>query len=502
MIRKLLIANRGEIAVRVIRAAREMGIRTVAVYSESDKNAMHVALADESVSIGGSMPSESYLSIEKVIGAAKHTRAEAIHPGYGFLSERAEFSEACADAGIVFVGPSASAMQRLGSKSEAKALAVQEAVPIVPGCFDLNAGPTDLKLAAEQIGYPIMLKASAGGGGRGMREVRDPADFERELSAASHEAFMAFGDGAMMVEKLVDRPRHIEVQILADTHGQVVCLFERECSLQRRHQKLIEEAPSPYLANHAEMWREMAAASRRLAVGAGYVGAGTVEFMVDESEGKFYFLEVNARLQVEHPVTEAVTSLDLVKWQLRIASGERLDLDTRFETGDRGSLSGHAIEARIVAEDPATGFTPSIGRVLAWAEPKAPGIRVDTGFGPNSEVSRYYDSLLAKVIAYGETRLQAIEKLKAALLDFHILGVKTNIGYVLDVLDHPDFKAGKIDTGFLGREFGDWSPGSVPEVLDSILKHAPVLQTSTSQAPRLAGVWDANDRFRNSSSTG
>jgi len=496
MIRKLLIANRGEIAVRVIRAAKEMGIRTVAIFSDADQSANHVLMADEAVHLGGPAPSESYLAETKILHAAQETGADAIHPGYGFLSERASFSDACAQWGITFVGPPASAMRLLGSKAEAKRLAIQESVPIVPGCFAPDATFKDLKNGAEDIGYPVMLKASAGGGGRGMRVVLDSKSFDEAIETASDEALKAFGDGTMMVEKLVARPRHIEVQILADVYGNVSCLFERECSIQRRHQKLIEEAPSPYLSNNLAMWSQMASASRRLAQAAGYVGAGTVEFMVDESAGNFYFLEVNARLQVEHPVTEAVTGLDLVQHQLRLAAGERLDLDSRFKEGDRLAMSGHAIEVRIIAEDPASGFMPSVGKVLAWSEPKAPGIRVDTGLGHGSEVTRFYDSLIAKVISHAETRAKAIDRLKMALLDFHVLGVKTNIGYLLDVLSHPDFLEGKIDTGFLSREFGAWSQAGVPPELGAIVRHAGTYGPNETSGEHVPSIWDAQDSFR------
>lgn len=496
MIRKLLIANRGEIAVRVIRACREMGVRTVAVYSDADKEAMHVKLADEAVAIGAPEPAASYLDIEKIIGAAKSTGADAIHPGYGFLSERAELSDVCAEAGIVFVGPPAEAMRRLGSKADAKQIAVQEGVPIVPGMFEPGATDAQLREAAGRIGYPVMLKASAGGGGRGMRVVRDPADFEDQLRIASDEALKAFGDGTMMVEKLVERPRHVEAQILADAHGNVATLFERECSIQRRHQKLIEESPSP-LPAIGEIWPRMAEAARKLILAAGYVGAGTVEFIVDEAAGEFYFLEVNARLQVEHPVTEMVTGLDLVQWQLRIAQGEPLDFDRRLIDGDRSALTGHAIEVRIVAEDPAQNFLPSVGKLLAWAEPKAPSVRVDTGYGPGSEVPRFYDSLIAKVIAHGATRDEALRRLRAALLDFHVLGVRTNVAYLLDVLDHPDFVAGQMDTGFLGREFATWTPGDPPAELGGILGAASPEARVLGPATRSMGAWALADRFRN-----
>lgn len=503
MIRKLLVANRGEIAIRVMKAAREMGILTVAVYSEADEHQAHVRMADEAIFIGGSEPGQSYLRIDAILDACRQTGADAVHPGYGFLSERAEFADALAEAGITFLGPPPAAMRALGGKIDAKKIALSVGVPVTPGFFEPGASADQLREASAKIGFPVMLKASAGGGGRGMRIVRRAEDFEDELAIASDEALKGFGDGAMMVEKLIERPRHIEVQLLADQHGNVAALFERECSLQRRHQKLIEEAPSPvFHGGVAEgLWEEMRKASIALAKAAGYVGAGTVEFMVNEAGTEFYFLEVNARLQVEHPVTEAITGLDLVKWQIRIAQGESLDLPESLMAGRRSAISGHAIEARIVAEDPAAGFLPSVGRLIGWAEPKAPGVRVDTGYGPGAEIPRFYDSLLAKVIAHGSNRLEAIEKLKAALRDFHILGVKTNIPYLLDLLDHPDFRAGKMDTGFLGREFSEWAPSEVWPVELADLVAASALGSSSgdggAQKPKAAGAWGLSDGFRN-----
>jgi acetyl/propionyl-CoA carboxylase alpha subunit len=495
MIKKLLIANRGEIAVRVIRAAREMGIRTVAVYSEADANQMHVALADESVLLGAPEPSESYLNMAKILDAAKQTGADSIHPGYGFLSERAEFSLACADSGLTFVGPPASAMEKLGAKIQAKQLAVSVGVPVTRGFFETGASPAQLKAAAEDIGFPVMLKASAGGGGRGMRIVRSPNAFHEELAIASDEALKAFGNGEMMVEKLIDQPRHIEVQILADTHGNIACLFERECSLQRRHQKLIEEAPSPVMSQ--PLWSKMRAAVVSLVQASGYFGAGTVEFMFDQTSGDFYFLEVNARLQVEHPVTEAITGLDLVQWQLRIAGGDKLTISDSLIVGDRLAIAGHSIEARIVAEDPSANFLPSIGKILAWAEPKRPGVRVDTGYAAGAEISRYYDSLIAKVIAHAATREEAIRRLEEALLDFHILGVKTNIGYILEVVRHPQFRSGDFDTGFLGREFADWKPQAhVPSELAAIAGHAGSAVRDQAVSREASTVWELSDGFR------
>jgi acetyl/propionyl-CoA carboxylase alpha subunit len=504
LIKKLLVANRGEIAVRIIRGAREMGIRTAAVYSAADEHSMHVALADEAHCIGESEAYKSYLNAGKIIETATSCGADAIHPGYGFLSERAEFSDACEKAGILFVGPPAGAMRKLGSKIDAKQLAVENGVPITPGFFEGGASAKQLERAAKQIGYPIMLKASAGGGGRGMRIVRDPSEFSSELSVASDEAVKAFGDGAMLIEKLIERPRHIEVQVLADQHGNIACLFERECSIQRRHQKLIEEAPSALatrLTDRGEsFWQEMKGSVERLIKAAGYTNAGTVEFMFDETEGKFYFLEVNARLQVEHPVTEMITGLDLVQWQLRIASGEKLAIQPEMLRGERAAINGHAMEARIVAEDPASNFLPSIGKITAWAEPVRPGVRIDTGFGLGSEVTRFYDSLIAKVIVHADTRAEAIRRMREALLDFHVLGVKTNVGYILSILDHEDFQGGKIDTGFIGRELTDWSPnGMLPKELGAILDSigsGGQTQESESMAAE-SNVWAITDGFRN-----
>jgi 3-methylcrotonyl-CoA carboxylase alpha subunit len=494
MIKKVLVANRGEIACRVFRAARGLGIATVAVYSDADADAMHAKLADEAVRIGPPEPSASYLSIEAVLSAARATGADAVHPGYGFLSESAAFAEACEGAGLVFVGPKAAAMRKLGAKIDAKRLAVECGVPIAPGFFESGASVGDLKKAAKKIGYPVMLKASAGGGGRGMRVVRDEAEFERECAMASDEAMKAFGDGAMMVEKLIERPRHIEVQVLADGFGNVACLFERECSLQRRHQKVIEESPSPMMTEG--LWSKMREAATKLVKAAGYTNAGTVEFMVDPSSGEFYFLEVNARLQVEHPVTEAVTGVDIVQWQLRIAGGERLTLSEGLMNGDRTAMNGCAIEARVISEDPARGFLPSVGKIVGWAAPLDPTVRVDTGYGPGAEVTQFYDSLLAKVVVSGEDRGAAVSRLRGALMDFHVLGVTTNVPYLLDVLAHPSFASGDLDTGFLGREFGEWSPnGEVPEELGAILAMANGDGRSKSLAEP-SPAWARSDGFR------
>lgn len=496
MIKKLLIANRGEIAVRVMRAARELGIRTVAVASEADAEALHAQIADDTVLIGPPEPAASYLRADRLIEVARETGADAVHPGYGFLSERASFAEACREAGLIFVGPSPEAMRSLGSKIDAKQLAVAAGVPIAPGFFEPGASVAQLREAADQIGYPVMLKASAGGGGRGMRVVRDPADFERELALASEEALAAFGDGAMMVEKFVERPRHVEVQVIADGHGHVAALFERDCSVQRRHQKLIEEAPSPAMT--PDLWQRMREAAVGLIARAGYENAGTVEFMVDGATGEFYFLEVNARLQVEHPVTEELTGVDLVKAQLRVAAGEPIGFGPMLMGGDRAAIRGHVIEARVVAEDASHGFLPSIGKVFGWAEPRGPGIRVDSGFMAGSEVTRFYDSLLAKVIVTAETRGEAIARLRGALLDFHILGVKTNIPFLLAVLEHPRFVAGEVDTGWVGRELANWSaPDDLPSELGSLVKSARGSGSEgVASGSGVASAWSADDAWR------
>ncbi len=498
-IRRLLVANRGEIAVRVIRAAREMGIHTIAVFSEADTHAIHVQLADEAHCIGPGEAALSYLDANKIIDVALQSRADAIHPGYGFLSERAEFSESCKSAGIIFVGPSAGAMQLLGSKMEAKSLAVKAGVPVVPGYFERGADEERLRSAAHLIGYPVLLKASAGGGGRGMRIVRSDQDFANEHSIATSEALKAFGDGSMMVEKLIERPRHIEVQVLADDMGNVTCLFERECSIQRRHQKLIEESPSP-LKGYEELWPGMRAAAIALVKEAHYVGAGTVEFIVDPQDGAFYFLEVNARLQVEHPVTEAITGLDLVQWQLKIAQGEPLSIDHALIEGNRERQVGHAIEARVVAEDPDRNFMPSVGKILAWGQPSGPGIRVDTGYQTGIEVPSFYDSLLAKVIVHAETRASAIRKLTAALEDFHVLGVKTNIEFLLSVLASKEFQVGEIDTGLVDRDFHQLPRSAFPGELALIL-NSPLLssesRSKTVSEPSGVTVWMLTDGYRN-----
>jgi acetyl-CoA carboxylase biotin carboxylase subunit len=443
MIKRLLIANRGEIAVRIIRACRELGIESIAVYSTADAQAPHVLAADRAVAIGAAPASESYLSIPRVIEAAQATGADAVHPGYGFLSENARFAEACAGAGVIFVGPPPNALARMGSKIEARRLVAAAGVPVVPGETPEDQSDRGLEKAADRVGLPALIKASAGGGGKGMRRVRDAGEVEPAIQAARREAHAAFGDGTLYVEKLIDQPRHVEVQVFADSHGQVVHLFERECSVQRRHQKVIEESPSPALT--PELRARMTAAALAVTRAVEYRNAGTVEFLVDGAS--FYFLEMNPRLQVEHPVTEQVTGLDLVRAQLLVASGEPLPW-AQPQIGQRG----HAIEARVYAEDPAQGFLPQAGRLSVYRAPHLPGVRVDSGVAEGSEISVYYDPMMAKVIATAESRPLAINRLAAALREFHIEGVRTNVPFLVRILELPAFRDAKIDTGFLDRE--------------------------------------------------
>jgi 3-methylcrotonyl-CoA carboxylase alpha subunit len=440
---KLLIANRGEIACRVIRTARRMGLRTVAVFSDADRDAMHVALADEAVLIGPAPAKDSYLRIDAIIDAMRETGAEAVHPGYGFLSENADFAQACADAGLVFVGPSAATIRLMGSKSAAKALMQSSGVPVVPGYHGEDQSIATLAAAAHDIGFPILVKASAGGGGRGMRVVAGADELVEAVAGAKRESSSAFGNDQVLIEKFIARPRHIEVQVFGDTHGNVVSLFERECTLQRRHQKVVEEAPS--IAITAERRAAMSTAARSAAQAADYIGAGTVEFIVDA--GGFYFIEMNTRLQVEHPVTEMITGLDLVEWQLRVASGDPLP-----RRQDHVTAEGHAIEARIYAEDADKGFLPATGTVKAWHEPTGEGIRVDTGFRVGDAVTPYYDALLAKLVAFGADRPQALARLVEAVGAFEIAGVTTNLAFLKSLLAHPQVVAGEIDTGFIERE--------------------------------------------------
>lgn len=447
MIRTLLVANRGEIAVRIMRTARALGIRTIAIYSDADRNALHVEVADDAVHIGASPASESYLNIEKVINAASERQADAIHPGYGFLSENPKFSKAVKQAGLLFVGPTAEAMALLGDKIASRELAIKNNVPITPGALLPNASHEQTRIEAEKIGYPVLIKAAAGGGGKGMRVVRKSDDIESSLDAARREAKSAFGDDAVYLEKYIENPRHIEFQIFCDHHGNAVHLGERECSIQRRHQKIIEESPS--IALSQSMRERMGDAALRIVKAAGYRNAGTVEFLLDGDN--FYFLEVNARLQVEHPVTEMVTGEDLVAWQLAIASGEKLPKSQK-----EIQFRGHAIECRVYAEDSANGFLPSTGTIHKLDEPHAPGVRIDSGICERYEVPIFYDPILSKVICWADNREHAIARMRDTLKHYVLLGVRTPIGYMQDVLAHPEFVKGNISTHFLAEHFYDW----------------------------------------------
>ena len=452
--RTLLIANRGEIACRVIRTAKAMGLRTVAVYSEADRDALHVALADEAVLLGPARARDSYLNIERVIEAARRSGAEAVHPGYGFLSENAEFAQACLDGGLVFVGPTAAMMTAMGSKSGSKALMEKAGVPLVPGYHGEAQDESILAKAADSIGFPVLVKASAGGGGRGMRIVRSASELAPAIVSAKREAKAAFGDDRMLIEKYVDNPRHIEVQIIGDSHGTLLSLFERECTLQRRHQKVIEEAPSPTL--DPAQREAVCAAARKAAAAVNYVGAGTIEFVSDGKD--VFFIEMNTRLQVEHPVTELITGIDLVEWQLRVAFGEKLPL-----TQDQITLNGHAIEARVYAENPHKNFMPSVGKIRTWRTPgQTDGLRIDAGYREGDAVSPHYDAMLAKVIAWAPTRDAAIERLNRGLEDTDVRGIVTNIPFLSALVTHPDVRANAIDTGFIERELKNLTPAPAP----------------------------------------
>jgi 3-methylcrotonyl-CoA carboxylase alpha subunit len=441
MFQSLLIANRGEIACRIIRTARRIGLRSIAVFSDADEAAQHVQMADEAIHIGAAPARESYLNISAIIAAAKRAGAEAIHPGYGFLSENPAFAEACAAAGIIFVGPSAAAMRAMGSKGSAKALMEKAGVPLLPGYHGAEQDAAFLEGEAKRIGFPLVIKAVAGGGGRGMRVVRAAADFADALQSARQEGASAFGDDRVLIERYLERPRHIEVQVFGDSHGNAVHLFERDCSAQRRHQKVIEEAPAPGIS--AEMRDAMGAAAVAAAKAVKYQGAGTVEFIAQD--GGFYFLEMNTRLQVEHPVTEAITGFDLVEWQLRVAAGERLPLrqeDIRAQ--------GHAMELRLYAEDPARDFAPSIGTLEVFRLSDQ-GLRIDSGFVAGDRISIHYDAMVAKMIAHAPSRAEAIARLRAGLAHSDIIGVAHNLDMLDRILAHPDFASGTIDTGFIGR---------------------------------------------------
>jgi 3-methylcrotonyl-CoA carboxylase alpha subunit len=486
---RLLIANRGEIACRVIRTCRRLGIRSIAVCSDADRDALHVRLADEARSIGPAPARESYLNADALIAAARAARADAIHPGYGFLSENAAFAEACAVAGIAFVGPPPAAIRAMGLKHEAKALVSAAGVPVVPGYMGEDQSLARLAKEADRIGYPLLVKAVAGGGGKGMRVVREAAALEEAVRGARGEAESAFGDGRLMLERFLERPRHVEVQVFADAAGTCVHLFERECSVQRRYQKIIEESPSPFI--DAQTRAAMTAAAVRAAEAVGYVNAGTVEFIVG-ADGRFYFMEMNTRLQVEHPVTEAVTGLDLVEWQLRVASGERLPL-----AQDAIASRGHAIEARIYSEDPRRGFLPSVGRVHRFAHPpEGNGWRIDAGIADGDEVSVHYDPMIAKVIASGPDRAAALATLRRNLDRTAVFGVANNLPLLRALAAHPAFAAGEVDTGFVDRELAALTADPAPEPESVLLAASLALEERAPRADSRFSPWALADGWR------
>ena len=497
MFSKILIANRGEIACRVIKTARRLGIRTVAVYSEADANARHVRLADEAVLLGPPAARESYLVAEKILDAARRTGAQAIHPGYGFLSENADFAEACAAAGVVFIGPPASAIRAMGSKSAAKALMEKAAVPLTPGYHGDNQEPEFLKQQADAIGYPVLIKAAAGGGGKGMRLVDKGEDFIAALASCQREARSSFGNDQVLVEKYITRPRHIEIQVFGDSQGNCVYLFERDCSVQRRHQKVLEEAPAPGMT--PERRRQMGEAAVAAAKAVGYVGAGTVEFIANQ-DGSFYFMEMNTRLQVEHPVTEMITGQDLVEWQLRVAAGEALPLRQ-----EQLQIRGHALEARIYAEDAGKGFLPSTGRLLHLVPPaEGLNVRVDTGVEEGDEITPHYDPMIAKLIVWDEDREAALARMRQALADYRVVGVTTNIDFLSRLVSCPAFAGADLDTGLIERQQDFLFPES-PEVPRDVILTATVAELlrereQAAQQGRRSGdpwsPWNRRDGWR------
>ena len=484
MIRRLLVANRGEIAVRIMRACRELGVETVAIYSEADAAARHVREADVAVAIGPAPARDSYLDAAKIIDAAKQTGANAIHPGYGFLSERAHFARACEEAGLIFVGPPAASLAKMGSKIGARKLMQDAGVPIVPGETPGDQSDGSLIAAIDRIGYPVLIKPSAGGGGIGMKVARARADVGEAIAAARREAKASFGDDALYVERLIERPRHVEIQVFADAHGNTVHLFERECSAQRRHQKTIEESPCAALSPAVR--EKMGAAAIAAARAVGYRNAGTCEFLLEGSgdAARFYFLEMNTRLQVEHPVTECVVGVDLVHAQLRVASGEPLPFAQQTLT-----QRGHAIECRVYAEDPAQGFLPQAGTVLLYQEPQGPGIRVDSWIERGATVSVHYDPLLAKLIVWGETREAARHRAVAALRTYAILGITTNIPFLLQILQHPDFVNASIDTGWLDREGAALARATQVEMPPAAHAALELFRTRPNQAVGTLGTY-------------
>ena len=484
MFRKVLIANRGEIAIRIMRACKELGIKTVAVYSEADKNSLHVQHADEAIHIGAASPKESYLNADVLIRVALDSKADAIHPGYGFLSENASFAGMVAAAKLTFIGPSADSIRAMGDKAESKRMMKQAGVPTVPGVEGLES-ESDFKKAAKEISYPVLVKAAAGGGGKGMRVINEEREVGESIESARREALNAFGDERLLIEKYIPNAHHIEFQVFGDQHGHLVHLFERECSVQRRHQKIIEETPSLLLT--PELRAQMGEAAVAAAKAVSYYNAGTVEFIFDATNstlrepqgGAFYFLEMNTRLQVEHPVTELTTGLDLVHWQIRVAAGEKFPYSQ-----EQLSQHGHAIECRIYAEDPANGFLPSTGKLLQYIEPRGPGIRVDSGFRAGDEVMHFYDPLLAKLIVHAENRETTIQRMQAALREYVVHGVITNIDFLQAVLSHPDFTNGEVTTRWVENHF-NWNPSAEPsfESLVAASLVDLVVPSSKSQVP-------------------
>jgi acetyl-CoA carboxylase biotin carboxylase subunit len=488
--KKILIANRGEIALRIMRSAREMGIKTVAVYSEADREALHVRYADEAVCIGPAPSNQSYLVGENIVEACRLTGAEAIHPGYGFLSENAKFARLVKEAGLILIGPTPEAMEIMGNKLSAKAAALKYNIPMVPGTDEAITDVGEAKLRAVEVGFPILIKAAAGGGGKGMRIVNTEEDFEEQMQLAVSEAVSAFGDGAVFIERFVSSPRHIEIQVLGDTHGNIVHLFERECSVQRRHQKVVEEAPSSIVT--PEMRLRMGACAVAVAKAVDYEGAGTVEFILDENLD-FFFLEMNTRLQVEHPVTELITGLDLVKEQIKIARGEALSF-----TQEDLKISGHAIELRVYAEDPENNFLPDIGTLETYTTPKGNGVRVDDGFEQGMEISIYYDPMIAKLIVFGSDRAEAIERMIRAIDEYDITGIKTTLAFGKFVMQHHAFRSGNFDTHFVGKYFNaerpvyeDEDEAFIAAVAAAMAFKVPVGTVAASQQPA-ASNWRKN----------
>ena len=497
MLSKVLIANRGEIAVRVIRAARRLGIGTVAVYSEADAGSLHVAMADSAYCVGPPPARESYLNVDAIIAAIKDSDADAVHPGYGFLSENADFAEACAAAGAVFIGPPVDAIRAMGSKSGAKAIMAKADVPMLPGYHGKRQDMKTLARAAERVGYPVMVKASAGGGGMGMRIVEDADSLEDAVTGAKRQAKAAFGDDRMLIEKYLGRPRHVEIQVFADSHGNAVHLFERDCSIQRRHQKVVEEAPAPGMT--AALRRRMGEAAVAAAEAIDYRGAGTVEFLLDE-DGSFYFMEMNTRLQVEHPVTEMITGQDLVEWQLRVAAGDPLPRNQEELT-----LSGHAFEVRIYAENPAKNFLPASGRIRHLRTPaESAHVRIDTGIRDGDEVTPFYDPMIAKLVVWDEDRLTALRRLRTALAEYQVIGPITNIEFLGAIAAHPAFSAGDVDTGFIDRHKDDLLPRSegLPDAvlaiasLDVLLHRADEITSRTQATGDPHSPWGSGDAWR------